>query len=98
MVIGICIYKIKDKNYEVKFELDVCYKFLENIGNGVYGVVCLVIDMKNGSRVVIKKIFWVFDVVIIVKWMYREFKILKYFKYDNIILIKNILKLFDDLE
>lgn len=57
MVIGMCIYKIKDKNFEVKFEFDICYKLLENIGNGVYGVVCFVVDIKNGSKVVIKKIF-----------------------------------------
>lgn len=57
MVVGKCIYKIKDKNFEIKFELDFCYKLLENIGNGVYGVVCFVIDIRNDSKVVIKKIF-----------------------------------------
>ncbi|PFX24718.1 mitogen-activated protein kinase 7-like [Stylophora pistillata] len=91
-------YKIKDKNFEVKFELDTRYKLLENIGNGAYGVVCSAVDTKNDSKVAIKKIPRAFDVVTTAKRTYRELKILKHFKHDNIISIKNILKPPDDLE
>ena len=98
MATGTRTYKIKDKNYEVKFELDSRYKLLENIGNGAYGVVCSAIDTKNGSKVAIKKIPRAFDVVTTAKRTYRELKILKHFKHDNIISIKNILKPPDDLE
>ncbi|KAJ7387396.1 Mitogen-activated protein kinase 7 [Desmophyllum pertusum] len=91
-------YKIKDKNFEVKFELDTRYKLLENIGNGAYGVVCSAIDTKHGNKVAIKKIPRAFDVVTTAKRTYRELKILKHFKHDNIICIKNILKPPEDLE
>lgn len=92
MATGKRTYKIKDKNFEVKFELDTRYKLLENIGNGAYGVVCSAIDTKNNSKVAIKKIPRAFDVVTTAKRTYRELKILKHFKHDNIISIKNILK------
>lgn len=98
MATGKRTYKIKDKNYEVKFELDTRYKLLENIGNGAYGVVCSAIDTQNDSKVAIKKIPRTFDVVTTAKRTYRELKILKHFKHDNIISIKNILKPPADLE
>ena len=98
MATGKRTYKIKDKNYEVKFELDTRYKLLENIGNGAYGVVCSAIDTENDSKVAIKKIPRTFDVVTTAKRTYRELKILKHFKHDNIISIKNILKPPADLE
>lgn len=98
MATGTRTYKIKDKNFEVKFELDTRYKLLENIGNGAYGVVCSAVDTKNGSKVAIKKIPRAFDVVTTAKRTYRELKILKHFKHDNIISIKNILKPPEDLE
>ena len=98
MATGKRTYKIKDKNFEVKFELDARYKLIENIGNGAYGVVCSAIDTKNGSKVAIKKIPRAFDVVTTAKRTYRELKILTHFKHDNIISIKNILKPPADLE
>ncbi|XP_068678002.1 uncharacterized protein [Montipora foliosa] len=98
MAAGKRTYKIKDKNFEIKFELDSRYKLLENIGNGAYGVVCSAIDTRNDSKVAIKKIPRAFDVVTTAKRTYRELKILKHFKHDNIISIKNILKPPADLE
>lgn len=81
------------KVYEVKFDLSgIDYIFLDNIGIGVYGVVCFVVYGKSKDRVVIKKIFYIFDDKRIVIRIYREIKILKYFKYDNIIFIRDILK------
>ena len=91
-------YIIKDKNYEVKFELDSRYKIIEIIGNGAYGVVCSAIDTSTGSKVAIKKISRAFDVLTTAKRTFRELKILKHFKHDNIISIKNILKPPDELE
>lgn len=81
------------KVYEVKFDLSgIDYIFLDNIGIGVYGVVCFVVYGKSKDWVVIKKIFYIFDDKRIVIRIYREIKILKYFKYDNIIFIRDILK------
>lgn len=77
---------------KVKFQVDSKYSILEIIGEGAYGVVCSAIDTTNGQRVAIKKICGVFDVPSITKRTLRELKILKHFKHDNIISIKEILR------
>ena len=91
-------YTVKDKHFEVQFELDARYKLLESIGNGAYGTVCSAIDTRTGLKVAVKKITRTFDVLTTAKRTHRELKILKHFKHDNIISIKNILKPPDDLE
>lgn len=59
---------------------------------GAYGVVCSAIDKSTGDKVAIKKIPSIFDMVTLAKRTYREIKILKHFKHDNIISIREILK------
>ena len=76
----------------VKFQVDSKYSILETIGEGTYGVVCSAVDNSTGHRVAIKKICDVFDVPAITKRTLRELKILKHFKHDNIIAIKEIIK------
>eukprot|EP00794_Sanderia_malayensis_P014079 gene14079-15548_t len=85
------------KQLEVKFEVDSRFKVVETIGNGAYGVVCSAIDQKNCCKVAIKKISRAFDVPTIAKRTLRELKILKHFKHENIINIKEILKPPEDL-
>ena len=85
-------YTIKDKNFEVKFVVDERYKLLENIGCGAYGIVCSALDTKTNNKVAIKKIPKALEVLTIAKRTYRELKILKHFKHDNIISIRDILK------
>ncbi|RUS81431.1 hypothetical protein EGW08_010815 [Elysia chlorotica] len=81
------------RSLDVKFDLtDSDYKPVENIGIGAYGVVCSAIHVKSKDRVAIKKIPHVFDALTIAKRTYREIKILKHFKHDNIICIREILK------
>ncbi|XP_062514279.1 mitogen-activated protein kinase 7-like [Corticium candelabrum] len=86
------LYSIKDKAFNVKFEVDVRYEPQEGIGSGSFGVVCSALDTKTGQRVAIKKIPKVFDVVTTAKRTYREIKILKHFKHDNIISIRDIMR------
>ena len=80
------------KQLEVKFEVDSRYSVVETIGNGAYGVVCSAIDNKTCCKVAIKKISRVFDVPTIAKRTLRELKILKHFKHENVINIKEILR------
>ena len=82
---------------EVKFEVDSRYAIVETIGNGAYGVVCSAVDNKTGCKVAIKKISRAFDVPAITKRTLREIKILKHFKHDNVIGIKEILRPPEDL-
>ncbi len=86
------------KQIEVKFEVDARYTVVETIGNGAYGVVCSAIDKKTNCKVAIKKISGAFDVPAIAKRTLRELKILKHFKHENIINIKEILRPPDDVK
>jgi mitogen-activated protein kinase 7 len=87
------IAALKKRAFDVKFDLDdTSYEALENIGIGAYGVVCSAVHRKTRDHVAIKKIPNVFDVKDIAKRTYREIKILKHFKHDNIIAIRELLK------
>ena len=84
---------LEKRSLNVKFDLEnTYYKPLENIGIGAYGVVCSAIHEKTNDKVAIKKIPNVFEALTITKRTYREIKILKHFKHDNIISIREILK------
>ncbi|XP_071486799.1 uncharacterized protein [Diadema antillarum] len=67
------------------------YKPLEKIGTGAYGVVCSAVSKKNGEKVAIKKIPNAFDELTTAKRTFRELKILRHFRHENIIGIREIL-------
>lgn len=80
------------RSFNVKFDLEGSnYKPIENIGAGAYGVVCSAVHNKTKERVAIKKTTHVFEVLTVAKRTYREIMILKHFKHDNIISIREIL-------
>lgn len=80
------------RSLDAKFDLQGSdYKPIENIGIGAYGVVCSAIHTKSADRVAIKKIPSVFEALSVAKRTFREIKILKHFKHDNIISIREIL-------
>jgi len=82
---------LKKKSYAVKFNLEnTDYTAIENIGTGAYGVVCSAINNRTKQKVAIKKIPGIFSQPVIIKRTYREIKILKHFKHDNIIAIRDI--------
>ncbi|KAL4658336.1 mitogen-activated protein kinase 7-like [Arapaima gigas] len=83
---------IKAHSLDVKFEVGDEYDIIETIGTGAYGVVSSAKRRDNGERVAIKKIPNAFEVVTNAKRTLRELKILKHFKHDNIIAIKDILQ------
>ncbi len=87
---------IKHNNVSVKFEVDSRYSPLESIGTGAYGVVCAAKDNKTGQRVAIKKIPKVFEVVVIAKRTFRELKILRHLRHENIISILDVMLPPDD--
>ena len=83
---------LKKKSYEIKFELDgTNYIPIENIGSGAYGVVCSAIHKKTNDKVAIKKTPNIFQHMQLATRTYREIKILRHFKHDNIISIREIL-------
>uniref|UniRef100_A0AAY4C384 Mitogen-activated protein kinase n=1 Tax=Denticeps clupeoides TaxID=299321 RepID=A0AAY4C384_9TELE len=83
---------LKAHSLDVKFEVGDEYDVIETIGTGAYGIVSSARRRDNGKRVAIKKIHNAFEVVTNAKRTLRELKILKHFKHDNIIAIKDILQ------
>ncbi|XP_020662918.3 mitogen-activated protein kinase 7 [Pogona vitticeps] len=83
---------LKARSFDVTFEVGEEYEVIETIGTGAYGVVSSARRKHTGQQVAIKKIPNAFDVVMNAKRTLRELKILKHFKHDNIIAIKDILK------
>ncbi|XP_068136167.1 mitogen-activated protein kinase 7 [Hyperolius riggenbachi] len=83
---------LKERSFDITFDVGEEYEIIETIGTGAYGVVCSARRKDAGQKVAIKKIPNAFDVVTHAKRTLRELKILKHFKHDNIIAIKDILK------
>ncbi|XP_003420719.1 mitogen-activated protein kinase 7 isoform X1 [Loxodonta africana] len=83
---------LKARSFDVTFDVGEEYEIIETIGNGAYGVVSSARRRLTGQQVAIKKIPNAFDVVTNAKRTLRELKILKHFKHDNIIAIKDILR------
>ncbi|XP_064800101.1 mitogen-activated protein kinase 7 isoform X2 [Oncorhynchus masou masou] len=83
---------LKAHSLDVNFEVGEEYDVIETIGTGAYGVVSSARRRDNGQQVAIKKIPNAFEVVQNAKRTLRELKILKHFKHDNIIAIKDILQ------
>ncbi|XP_030196179.1 mitogen-activated protein kinase 7 [Gadus morhua] len=83
---------LKAHSLDVTFEVGEEYDIIETIGTGAYGVVSSARRRDNGQKVAIKKISNVFEVLTNAKRTLRELKILKHFKHDNIIAIKDILQ------
>ena len=89
---------ITHKNISVKFEVDSRYSPLDSlIGTGAYGVVCAAKDNRTGQRVAIKKVPKVFEMLTIAKRTYREMKILRHLRHENIISILDIMLPPDDV-
>ena len=86
------VYNIQHQNSSVKFECDLRYTPLESIGTGAYGVVCAAKDNKTGRKVAIKKISKAFDILTIAKRTYRELKILRHLRHDNVISILDVME------
>ena len=87
---------IKHQNSSVKFECDARYTPIESIGTGAYGVVCAAKDNRTGRKVAVKKISNAFDVLVVAKRTYRELKILRHLRHDNIISILDIMEAPED--
>uniref|UniRef100_A0A673NDE4 Mitogen-activated protein kinase 12b n=1 Tax=Sinocyclocheilus rhinocerous TaxID=307959 RepID=A0A673NDE4_9TELE len=61
------------------------YRDLIQIGTGAYGTVCSAIDRKTGMQVAIKKLHRPFQSRLFAKRAYRELRLLKHMKHENVI-------------
>ncbi|KAL4659365.1 mitogen-activated protein kinase 12-like isoform X1 [Arapaima gigas] len=61
------------------------YTDLRQVGTGAYGTVCSATDRRTGTRVAIKKLHRPFQSELFAKRAYRELRLLKHMKHDNVI-------------
>ncbi|XP_050978649.1 LOW QUALITY PROTEIN: mitogen-activated protein kinase 14B [Labeo rohita] len=67
------------------WEVPERYQSLSPVGSGAYGSVCSALDSKTGLRVAVKKLSRPFQSIIHAKRTYRELRLLKHMKHENVI-------------
>uniref|UniRef100_A0A671WDW0 mitogen-activated protein kinase n=1 Tax=Sparus aurata TaxID=8175 RepID=A0A671WDW0_SPAAU len=67
------------------WEVPERYQHLSPVGSGAYGSVCSAYDVKLGLKVAVKKLSRPFQSIIHAKRTYRELRLLKHMKHENVI-------------
>ncbi|CAM9356242.1 mitogen-activated protein kinase 14-like isoform X2 [Lethenteron reissneri] len=96
---GFCRQELNKTVWEVPRR----YVNLISVGSGAYGSVCSSLDTKTSMKVAVKKLSRPFQSVIHAKRTYRELRLLKHMKHENVIGLMDVftpnssLEEFDDL-
>uniref|UniRef100_A0A673BCT1 mitogen-activated protein kinase n=1 Tax=Sphaeramia orbicularis TaxID=375764 RepID=A0A673BCT1_9TELE len=61
------------------------YRDLRQVGTGAYGTVCSAVDSRTSTKVAIKKLYRPFQTELFAKRAYRELRLLKHMKHENVI-------------
>lgn len=72
------------------WEVPERYQNLTAVGSGAYGQVCSAVDTQTNTRVAIKKLARPFQSAIHAKRTYRELKLLKHMRHENVIGLLNV--------
>ncbi|XP_039625744.1 mitogen-activated protein kinase 12 [Polypterus senegalus] len=67
------------------WEIPERYYDLKSVGSGAYGAVCSAIDKRTGAKVAIKKLYRPFQSELFAKRAYRELRLLKHMRHENVI-------------
>ncbi|XP_032444710.1 mitogen-activated protein kinase 12b isoform X2 [Xiphophorus hellerii] len=67
------------------WEVPERYRDLKQVGTGAYGTVCSAWDRRSGTQVAIKKLHRPFQSKLFAKRAYRELRLLKHMKHENVI-------------
>ncbi|XP_029290948.1 mitogen-activated protein kinase 14A isoform X1 [Cottoperca gobio] len=67
------------------WEVPERYQRLSPVGSGAYGSVCSASDMTTGLKIAVKKLSRPFQSIIHAKRTYREMRLLKHMKHENVI-------------
>ncbi|XP_041651011.1 mitogen-activated protein kinase 12 [Cheilinus undulatus] len=67
------------------WEVPERYRELRQVGTGAYGTVCSAVDVRSGSKVAIKKLYRPFQSELFAKRAFRELKLLKHMRHENVI-------------
>lgn len=68
-----------------QWEVPERYQMLTAVGSGAYGQVCSAVDVRTNRRVAIKKLVRPFQSAVHAKRTYRELKLLKHMRHENVI-------------
>uniref|UniRef100_A0A7M4E4J3 mitogen-activated protein kinase n=1 Tax=Crocodylus porosus TaxID=8502 RepID=A0A7M4E4J3_CROPO len=80
-----CPYQLQTELNKTVWEVPERYQNLSPVGSGAYGSVCSAYDTKTGLRVAVKKLSRPFQSIIHAKRTYRELRLLKHMKHENVI-------------
>lgn len=72
------------------FETTQRYTDLNPVGMGAFGLVCSAMDKLTGQNVAVKKIMKPFSTPVLAKRTYRELKLLKHLRHENLITLDDI--------
>uniref|UniRef100_U3BS38 mitogen-activated protein kinase n=1 Tax=Callithrix jacchus TaxID=9483 RepID=U3BS38_CALJA len=67
------------------WEVRVVYRDLQPVGSGAYGAVCSAVDSRTSAKVAIKKLYRPFQSELFAKRAYRELRLLKHMRHENVI-------------
>uniref|UniRef100_A0A8C4HZN5 mitogen-activated protein kinase n=1 Tax=Dicentrarchus labrax TaxID=13489 RepID=A0A8C4HZN5_DICLA len=70
---------------KTSWEVPERYRDLRQVGTGAYGTVCSAVDSRTGTKVAIKKLYRPFQSELFAKRAYRELRLLKHMKHENVI-------------
>ena len=81
---------IKLSIFGTVFEITTRYENLQPVGMGAFGLVCSGHDKLTDTSVAIKKVMKPFSTPVLAKRTYRELKLLKHIRHENIICLSDI--------
>ncbi|XP_030589276.1 mitogen-activated protein kinase 14A isoform X2 [Archocentrus centrarchus] len=75
----------RDEVNKTIWEVPERYQSLTPVGSGAYGSVCSAFDIVTGLKVAVKKLSRPFQSIVHAKRTYRELRLLKHMKHENVI-------------
>ncbi|KAL8745579.1 MAG: hypothetical protein Q9190_002291 [Brigantiaea leucoxantha] len=81
---------VRAQIFGTTFEITSRYTDLQPVGMGAFGLVCSAKDQLTGQAVAVKKIMKPFSTPVLAKRTYRELKLLKHLRHENIISLSDI--------
>ncbi|KAJ5633887.1 Mitogen-activated protein kinase hog1 [Penicillium herquei] len=81
---------VRSQIFGTTFEITSRYTDLQPVGMGAFGLVCSARDQLTGQPVAVKKIMKPFSTPVLSKRTYRELKLLKHLRHENIISLSDI--------
>ncbi|KAJ3328160.1 MAPK protein hog1 [Blyttiomyces sp. JEL0837] len=89
-MLNACTDPTENKIYYEDYVTVLAYTDLQPVGMGAFGLVCSAKDQFTGMSVAVKKIMKPFSTPVLAKRTFRELKLLKHLRHENIISLSDI--------